>query len=71
MKIQVTVPVFIGGMPFAADDVVEVDDYEARLLIGMGRAILYTEPAEVLPGDSAEDDASGDDGSRKGVRRAR
>jgi hypothetical protein len=70
-KIKVTVPVFIGGKPFAVGDVAEVDDYEARLLIGMERAILQTEPDEVSPEASAVDDAEGEDSARKGARRTR
>ena len=66
-KIQVTVPVFIGGVPFAAGEAAEVDEYEARLLIGMGRAVLQTESTT----EDAGEEEVGDEGSvRKGRKRA-
>ena len=68
-KIKLTVPVFIGGKPFAVNDVAEIDDYDARLLIGMGRAVLHVEPAEALPAEPATDDAVEDDGTRKTRKR--
>lgn len=70
-KIKVTVPVFIGGKAHSVGDLVELDDYEARLLIGMGRAVPQVEPGEVSPGISGADDAEGDDNARKGARRTR
>ena len=68
-KIKLTVPVFIGGKPFAVDDVAEIDDYDARLLIGMGRAVLCVEPISELATDGETEDAGEDGGARKGRKK--
>ena len=45
VRMIVTVPCCIGGKPFAVDDVVEVNEYTARALTAVKRAVLYAEPS--------------------------
>ena len=68
-KIKVTVPVLIGGKAYPVGEVVEVSDYEARLLIGVGRAVLNEEIGEALSTDPAAGDAGEDTDGKKGKRK--
>jgi hypothetical protein len=60
VKMIVTVPCCIGGKPFAVDDVVEVDEYTARALSAVKRAIareavVYAAPSgEEAPAEEEE-----------------
>ena len=55
VKMIVTVPCCIGGKPFAADDEVDVDEYTARALISVKRAVIYAEPSgEEAPAEEGE-----------------
>lgn len=45
VKMIVTVPCCIGGKPFSVDDVVEVDEYTARALIAVKRAVVCADPS--------------------------
>lgn len=66
-KVRVTVPVFIGGKPYVTDDVAEVDDYEARLLIGMGRAVPQADPVPLT--DPVADEAGEEEAVRRGRKK--
>jgi len=66
-KMQVTVPVCIGGKPFAAGDVVEVDEHDARALIAIRRACPYAEPTETTPAGTAPTEEDG--GDKKGRKK--
>jgi hypothetical protein len=55
VKMIVTVPCCIGGKPFAVDDVVEVNEYTARALTAVKRAVIYAEPSgEEVPAEEEE-----------------
>jgi hypothetical protein len=55
VKMIVTVPCCIGGKPFAVDDVVEVDEYTARALTAVKRAVVYADPiGEEAPAEEEE-----------------
>ncbi len=56
----VIVPCFIGGKPFSVDDVVEVDEYTARALTAVNRAVVYAEPSG--------EEASTEEGEKKGKK---
>ena len=60
VKMIVTVPCFIGGKPFAVDDVVEVDEYTARALTAVKRAVVYAEPSG--------EEAPAEEGDKKGKK---
>lgn len=64
----VTVPCMIGGKPFAVDDVVEVDEYTARALSAVKRAVAC---AVVVSGEQGDhprsvEEAPADEGEKKG-----
>ena len=63
VKMIVTVPCCIGGKPFAVDDVVEVDEYTARALSAVKRAVVSVEPGDALRGS---EEAPAEEGDRKG-----
>ena len=58
VKMIVTVPCMIGGKPFAVDDVVEVDEYTARALSAVKRAVVSAEQSGEEP--------PAEEGDRKG-----
>jgi hypothetical protein len=58
VKMIVTVPCMIGGKPFAVDDVVEVDEYTARALTAVRRAVVSAE--------HSGEEAPAEEGDRKG-----
>lgn len=60
VRMIVTVPCCIGGKPFAVDDVVEVNEYTARALTAVKRAVLYAEPSG--------EEAPAEEGDRKGKK---
>ena len=59
----VTVPCCIGGKPFAVDDVVEVDEYTAKALTAVKRAVVYEEPSG---GTRSGEEAPAEEGEKKG-----
>lgn len=65
VKMIVTVPCCIGGKPFAVDDVVEVDEYTARALTAVKRAVVSDEPGDA-PRNGEE--APVDEGDKKGKK---
>jgi len=62
VKMIVTVPCCIGGKPFAADDEVEVDEYTARALSAVKRAVIYEEPSD---GPRSGEEAPAEEGEKK------
>ncbi|TSA00671.1 MAG: hypothetical protein D4R80_00630 [Deltaproteobacteria bacterium] len=70
VKMIVTVPGCIGGKPFAADDVVEVDEYTARALFAVKRAVVSDEPGDAprSGGPHSGEEALAEEGEKKGKK---
>ena len=64
VKMIVTVPCCIGGKPFAVDDVVEVDEYTARALSAVKRAVISMSRAMPASGE----EAPAEEGEKKGKK---
>jgi len=65
VKMIVTVPCCIGGKPFAVDDVVEVDEYTARALSAVKRAVACEAVVYAEPG---REEAPAEEGEKKGKK---
>ena len=65
VKMIVTVPCMIGGKPFAVDDVVEVDEYTARALTAVKRAVACE---AVISGERSGEEPPAEEGDRKGKK---
>ena len=75
VKMIVTVPCCIGGKPFAVDDVVEVDEYTARALSAVKRAVACEAVVSSEPGNDPRsggphsgEEASVEEGEKKGKK---